>query len=552
MKPVARMQTIAQGVARPRKGAAWLGLSLLLAPVAMLLGGTPASAQVPPAQMPPKSFMNKNTFFLPVIIDDSVRGKLREIQLYVKDDPAKQWTLAAKGQPWEKVFPYRPAQEGEYWFTVVTVDKLGRQMPADLAREGPGVIVVYDATMPQVDIIPLPATQEGQRVQCEVRDANLDLTKTRFEYQTADKNWRAGDAVPGSPNVFCIPQQAAHNGMVRVTAGDRAGNVNCKEFNLGGMPVGALTAQGTPGQPSGAGAPVVPAVAVQSIPQPEKTALQGPVLTGFSATPPRVEVPEPPKAFVSQKQGLPPSPLPTQLGEHGPDLPGTAQVSKSPGVPAVRQLVNSNHVSLEYQIDQPGSNSGVGKVEVWMTADEGQSWRPLGEDPDRRSPVEIDLPGDGVYGVSLVVTNARGFGDAPPRPGDVPDYWIEVDTSRPIARLHSVRPGTGDEAGVLWISWTAQDKNLTATPVDLYYSAKRNGPWTVIARGLKNDGHYRWTPPMEIGPEAFVRMVVSDKAGNSTQCETPQAVVLDDGIRLHGHVIGVATHGAQASPPKGN
>ncbi|HYT88817.1 MAG TPA: hypothetical protein VEL76_08925, partial [Gemmataceae bacterium] len=350
----------------------------------------------------------------------------------------------------------------------------------------------------------------------------------------------------------------------RLSAGDRAGNVTSKEFNLSAMAAGALTAT-PPGQQSVAGpgpSLPVPSGGVQqiahSVPQPEKAGAQGPMLNGFTGSAPRVEVQEEPKPFVSQKPGLPPAPLPPQLVERGPGPEFGAPVKvappapKSSGLPPQRQLVNNTHVSLEYQIDQPSSTTGVGKVEVWMTADEGQSWRPLGEDPDRRSPVEIDLPGEGIYGVSLVVTNSRGFGDAPPRPGDVPDYWIEVDTSRPVAKLNSVRPGTGDECGVLWISWTAQDKNLTTTPVDLYYAVHKNGPWTVIARGLKNDGRYRWTPPIEIGTEAYVRMVVSDKAGNNSHCETPQAVVLDDGVRPHIRIIGVATHGAPSTPPGGN
>src|SRR6185312_10790615 len=99
----------------------------LLAAAAVLRGGTPAAAQMPPGptmapagapapgmpQLPPKSYMNKNVFYLPVIIDDRVRGQLREIHLYVKDDPGVPWQLAKKGHPWEKVFPFQPAREGE-------------------------------------------------------------------------------------------------------------------------------------------------------------------------------------------------------------------------------------------------------------------------------------------------------------------------------------------------------------------------------------------------------------------------------------------------------
>jgi hypothetical protein len=341
---------------------------------------------------------------------------------------------------------------------------------------------------------------------------------------------------------------------VRVTATDRAGNSATREVNISAMASGSLTPPPAfvPQPPSSP--PVQQVVAQQPAVQQGSSDMQGPSLGTF--TPP-AKATETVKRSVSQ---MAPRQLPAQVVESGggPELIQQVKATVptmnrgSANAPAVRQLVNAAHVTLEYQIDQTGASAGVGKVEVWVTADQGQSWQRLGEDPDRHSPVEVDLPGEGLFGVSLVVTNVRGFGDAPPKPGDAPDYWVEVDTTRPSAKLQSVRPGTDDEPGVLWISWTAQDKNLTATPVDLYYALNRSGPWTPIARGLRNDGRYRWTPPMEIGTRAFVRMIVTDKAGNSTHSDTAQAVELDDGTRPHAHVTGVVTQGPGATPPAGH
>ena len=50
--------------------------------------------------------------------------------------------------------------------------------------------------------------------------------------------------------------------------------------------------------------------------------------------------------------------------------------------------------------------------------------------------------------------------------------------------------------------------------------------WMPIARGVKNCGNYRWTAP-PTATQAFVRLLVSDRAGNVCQCETANAVVLD-------------------------
>src|SRR5262249_22782076 len=154
--------------------------------------------------------------------------------------------------------------------------------------------------------------------------------------------------------------------------------------------------------------------------------------------------------------------------------------------------INTTRATIEYRLDQVGP-SGVSKVEVWVTPDEGKTWQRLCEDPDRRSPADIDLPGEGLFGVRLVVTNGNGFGGTPPVPGDVPTCWVEVDQTAPHARLQEIDPVT--RGGVLDIRWTATDKNLGPESVHLYYATRREGPWLPIARGLRNDGVYHWTFP---------------------------------------------------------
>ncbi|MCS7047207.1 MAG: hypothetical protein NZO58_12690, partial [Gemmataceae bacterium] len=208
--------------------------------------------------------------------------------------------------------------------------------------------------------------------------------------------------------------------------------------------------------------------------------------------------------------------------------------------PLQRQIVASTRVFLDYRIEALGA-SGVGKIEVWHTRDMGQSWQKLCEDAHRQSPVEVNLPGEGLHGVTLVVSNGRGFGGTPPNPGDSPDYWIEVDTTRPMAELVYVRPGTGEDSTALHIAWTARDKNLVADATELQFAVRRDGPWQTIARNLKNEGIYRWVPPMDIGPHAYLRISVRDQAGNVATAETVQPVALDDYSRPRGRVVGVTT-----------
>jgi hypothetical protein len=536
---------------------AWLaGVGLLLPVLALAtaahaqgLGGVPAGSHPPT-----KTYMNKNVFYLPVIIDERVRHNLREVQLYVKDNPTRPWMLKEKAPATQTGFTYRGMQDGEYWFTVVTVDRAGRMMPADLGSEPPGLIVVLDTHNPQVSARPLPSSRDGMFVRCEVRDANPDPMKTRLEYQTGDKQWRVADPLPNQMETFMIPQQAMFTGMVRVSATDRAGNTASREFDMGALAAAMNPPAGTSGQKTEMPAedPVVKsmpspvagaAVVASTSGTPEAMTAEkcGPALQPCENSSPRPAMPSSPAAVAQAVYQTP---------DAGPP-PCASAPPRQTAANLTRQLVNNSHVFLEYQIEQMGP-SGVGKVEVWITKDQGQSWQRLGEDANRKSPVEIDLPGEGLFGVSLVVTNGRGFGGTPPSPGDAPDWWIEVDVTKPTAEILAVQPAFGQDDGGLVITWTARDKNLGAEPIDLYYGISREGPWQTIAKGLKNEGHYRWAVPTDVGAHAFLRLVASDKAGNVTQVETTQPVALDDLSRPRGRVVGVATTGPRLTPPSGN
>lgn len=213
-----------------------------------------------------------------------------------------------------------------------------------------------------------------------------------------------------------------------------------------------------------------------------------------------------------------------------------------------RQFINTTRASLEYRIDQVGP-SGVAKVEVFVTSDQGASWKRLCEDADRRSPAEFDLPGDGLYGVRIVVTNGNGFGGRPPVPGEQPQLWIEVDTAAPTVQLREVEPSTN--AGIIDVHWMASDKNFGQEPISLSYATRREGPWLPIAHGLKNDGVYRWQFPRDMGAQFFVRIEAVDMAGNTARSESPTAIVLDM-TEPRASVLGVNAVQNVLTPVRGN
>jgi hypothetical protein len=432
-----------------------------------------------------KRFSKNAQFKLPLQMGDVERQTLREVHLYVKYGN-DNWVLADKVAPTQSHFTFKAPRDGEYWFSIVTIDQAGKAIPADVSREEPALIVVVDTQAPQLDVNVVPSSTGGTVLRCEARDANLAAGTLKVDYQTADLNWMPIDPVPGSPDLFALPADKTATGLVRASVSDWAKNAVCKEFNL-------------------------------------------------KATPPADAV----------KNDVPPAKV-----ESTSDKLPTAPSDKMP-VAAVRHLLNCTRVSLDYQIDQVGP-SGVGRVEIWMTNDEGKSWQRLCEDKDRVSPAEFDLPGEGLYGLSVVVTNGNGQGDPPPGKGDQPDYWIEVDTTKPVAQLMGAKLIQGDASGALQITWQANDKNLGADCVNLYYAAQRDGQWLPIAKGLKNDGSYRWSVSRDVGAEFYVCMEVTDKAGNMTRCELQEKVVLDMS-RPKAKVLGVSASAPHPpTPPTGN
>jgi hypothetical protein len=378
------------------------------------------------------------------------------------------------------------------------MDRSGRQTPADVSAEPPKLIVVVDTKPPEVTLRKITAISGDIYVQCEAQDANLDPARIKMEYLAKDQTWKSMDSLPDQISIFRAPDLESCQGLVRATIFDRANNKAVCELNLTAADAASAASSPVPGAAENKSAGEIQ-------------------LAGY----------RPSTNTAPEKGMLPPVQEPT-------------------GSAPSHQMINCTHATLAYQIDQQGSG-GVGRVEVWMTRDKGQTWKFLCEDPDRKSPVEIDLPGDGLYGLSLVVCNA-GATCTQPATGETPDWWVEVDTSKPVAQITSVR----NENGALIITWAASDNCLRPEPIDLYCANRAEGPWLPIARGLRNDGSYRWMIPANFGAEIYVRMEVTDRAGNVTVCQTPPPgmPVNKDQSHPKAHVIGLAPSDQRITSPQ--
>lgn len=470
---------------------------LAIVPGLMILA-TAVYGQPPAGAAGPKRvYTQKTNFKLPIRIDDKDRANIQEVRLYVKFGPIGPWQPITV-PPSQSSFNYQAAQDGEYWFSVATLDRSGRQTPADVSAEPPKLIVIVDTKPPDVALRKITAISGDVYVQCDTQDANLDPTRTKMEYLAKDQTWKPMESLPEQGNTFRAPDLESCQGLVRATVFDRANNKAVSQLNLTATEAANAVPSAVPGATENR-----PGSEIQQ--------------AGY----------RPPLYSMPKKEMLPPT-------------------QEAAGSTPSHQMINTTHATLAYQIDQQGPSS-VGRVEVWMTRDKGPNWKFLCDDPDRKSPVEIDLPGDGLYGLSLAVSNGAGATCTPPASGETPDWWVEVDTSKPVAQITSVQT----ENGALIITWAASDNCLRPEPIDLYCANKAEGPWLPIARGLRNDGSYRWIIPANFGAEVYVRLEVTDRAGNVTICQTPQpGMPVQDQLHPKAHVIGLAPSDQRVTSPQ--
>jgi hypothetical protein len=362
-----------------------------------------------------------------------------------------------------------------------------------------------------------------------------------FSFQGGDKLFRQLVPIAGKKNIYCIPTDAVFSGLVRVYAQDLAGNHTVCEEHLNHMAKEQRVESAKNALVMPMAAPVIDNKAPD---------LQAPPkLPSDLAKVPSIAQEEPPTNPMTQPS-VKPSPM-RPNGSEEPRLNDGPRLTESPvqhtnyREAQKRQLVNSTKVFLDYQIENAAP---TGKVEVWLTRDQGKSWQKHTADAQRKNPVEVNLPGDGVFGVTLAVSNARGV-VTPPAAGDAPDGWIEVDTAKPTAQITKIE--TAHEAGQhsVHIYWNAKDTNLTDAPVELLYAATAQGPWLSIAKGLKAEGQFTWTPPASVGAEVHVRLVVRDGAGNEAVVNALEPVTLVEPARPRAILRGISTGAPAASLP---
>lgn len=471
-----------------------------------------AAVEAAPAQEP--LWSRDRAFRIPFEVDANDRARLQEVQLYYSSDRGQSWQLYRGSPPDQPDFSFTARGDGEYWFTVRTVDRQGTMYPPNMNRVSPQLRVFVDTTPPEVSLRVFNSIGEKVGVEWDILEEHLDLDTLRVEFRTqGSSDWYPVqiDKVPRGKTSWELGVPGPVEIRLRVL--DFANNEGLKSVTLD-APAGIPAVMGSDGSRG------VPSVPTRS--------------EGFDIPArPRFEDPRPMRNDYADSDRLEPlQPIHGRSGSTGysprDDRP-RASMSNVDSVakprPANVKLVNSEYFGINYEVDDLGK-SGIGSVELYYTHD-GQNWSYWGEDEDLTSPFLVKVGGEGTYGFTLVVKNGAGVGDDAPGFNDPPQAWVEVDLTPPEVELYPPRPGQGAAEGVLQITYSVRDENLAAKSISLSYSETASGPWTCFRDDLDNTGRFDWRMPEDVPYKFFIQLEARDRAGNVTRRITDNPVVVD-------------------------
>lgn len=506
-----------------------------IAPKAMALASDPSPI-----------FSNKAGFRIPYHYDAQEISKLgaREIRLFTSVDRGVNWRHIQSVTPTAGKFEFRAPSDGEYWFSVQTLDAQKNLHPG--GTMAPGLIVIVDSQEPRLDIT-LQEREPGKvELAWNATDSNLAPETMKLEFtQSGQNDWQPVGATPTATGRTSWSLPAGGYVSVKGQVQDRAGNVGRSQYQIS-IRGGATNPGLNSPMPAVAVPPAGPVAGLSS-----PGSLFGPT--------PQLPV-DPPRPMGADAWGLPtasnssswgsPSPKTTGFPSGAPQFgnavqtnPGSSGMPFTVGFPSGspseqgayfsqvserggQRAVNSRRFQLNYRVDDVGP-SGVGMVELYITQNNGQKWFRYGVDEDRRSPFEIEVPGDGLYGFIIRVVSGAGQADPPPQPGQRPDVVVTVDSTPPTVQLFPLRQGQGRDSNKILITWQAGDQQLSDAPIALSYSSDPNGPWEPIGGWQSNTGNYVWNIGANVPPRLYVRLIARDSAGNLAKVDTPQPVLVD-------------------------
>lgn len=486
-------------------------------------------------------------FRLPKSQDPDADATANKIVLEVSKDLGGNWQTAGEAAPAKGSFTYTAQADGEYWFRLRAVDRKGRMR----GGEGPDMRVLVDAAGPRLAARVWKGADGEIVCRYAAVDDSLRLESFTCEYRgPADQGWKTLATEPilsrESP-AHAVGEEIWWAGekvtalTVRITVADGSGNPTTRQFSLEPtdphVDQAALARElGVPPLPTAgeAGPAVAGAVPADSTPPvggdgwAAETARAWPTDRPQQATgdgPPNGRsVLVKPTGSAAALLPRADAASPADLVAHDPLATAAAgQALEYRGKPL--HMAKSRRFAWEYAAENGVPGVARVRAELWTTRDGGVTWQRAAVDADGRSPIDVQLPATGLYGVRLeMVADVPDAGDGP-RSGEAPEAWLGVDDEPPQVDLLGVArdPQT---PGVLTIRYSGRDPLLGPQAARLLYSPNAEGPWATIADGLASQGEHRWQPDRGVPARVFVRVEVTDAAGNVGAASSAEAITV--------------------------
>lgn len=494
---------------------------------------------------------------IPIDYLPSKKGEIRELLLFVSPDQGQSWTQAAVAAPDKDThFTFNAQADGVFWFNMVIVHKDGRREPTDLYKVAPALKMLFDTKKPIVAVTSAQRAGDDVTVAWKVTEKNPDWSKFKLEYSLNGAAWVP---VPTRPEADGSAQFKVAGGgalAVRIGLTDLAGQTGEATSPVAGTAVAAkpdapIIAAGGPGD----GPPTGPAPtgALPPLPPPLPPVERARDLRA-PGDPRGADTPAAPVGFPPAPGTAGAPPIIPDSFVSPPAVPTTARVPDpvgvSPPAPAsylpAPQVINVTSFKMAYEVEDRGA-SGVGKAEIYVTRDEGRTWRQWQVVEKPESPLVVNLAKgpageglEGVYGFKVVLQSGAGLSREAPKAGDVPDLRLDVDVTPPVVKIYEPAPDPTQKDTMI-LKWQATDRNLSTDPITLEWSSDgAKGPWFAVAsadgigassgvaRRLPNSGAYAWKLPSNFPThKVYLRVTARDVAGNVAEATTAQPILVD-------------------------
>jgi hypothetical protein len=516
-----------------------LGLGLAAGIAALGGNRTPAQPPAPADYIPIKS----RSATLDIQYDPLKRKDILNSRLLVSRDKGLTWELEDTATPDRTSFNLTVKEDGIYWVKMQTVFANGTKDPPDSQMAAPRADqkLLLDGTPPVVRIVSARRVQDEIHVTWTIDEKFPNDGETKLSYRVAgsDPPWVDVPGVAGKTEAR-FKVAGSNPVSVRVTAKDLAGNEGVMMAEVAGA---TTTVAYSPPMPALTGAPIPPAT---------RPAVPDGILTPGSIPPPTIPAD-------TGSVLPPPTAVPTTPAAPAWTPPATAPVPAAPQplattapVPAVNdtapaKFINFAKFDLGYTLTV--GPSGISKVQLWVTRDDGKTWQKWSDHDGKESPIHVDLEKrwnaslEGAYGFKLVPESGAHQVDSVPLPGTPPEFRCVVDLTPPTVEVLApiAHPTMRD---TVLLKWRATDANFGKDPIAFEWSESPQGPWRAVNLGddarhvvagtdagpprMANTGEYAWHLPADLAThKVYFKVTAWDAAGNKREVMTRDPVIID-------------------------